>query len=175
MAKSRESKFTSEEHDKIYLVVREGLIQGLTVKEMADKASQLINKVVAQTSIKQRITKLKVRLESDWKETLGSRDTNNQLAFLRLESLYAICLADRDTRTAFAVWKEQWALLQKADPPTRKKGEKQISDYQSGVPQDDLEDLDDDALLSKITQGEVQGAIPAKYADQLIQEDHSHG
>lgn len=172
MGKSKDSKFTPEEQDKIYAVVREGLIQGLTVKEMADKASQAVNKVVAQTSIKQRLTKLKIRLESDWKDTLVNGDANNQLAFLRLESLYAKCLQESDTKTAFAVWKEQWGLLKNVGTVTRKKSEKQISDYQSGVPQDDLEDLDDDALLSKINQGEVKGAIPVQYANQLIQEDH---
>ena len=166
-------KFTDEEKDIINEAIKHGLIAATPPNVLADQLTAKLGKKVSKSVVQGRIRHLKVKLKDDWMELISRTEANHQLAYLRLDGLYSKCLQEADTRTAFSVWKEMWALLSKAESSTRKKSkEPQVSDYSGPVTKDSYEDYDDDALLAKIQQGDTPGGIPAALADQLIKEDH---
>lgn len=164
--------YSDEENDIINEALKTGLISATPVNVLAEQLTAQLGKKVSKSVVTSRIRHLKFKLKEDWMDLVSRTEANHQLAYLRLDALYTKCLHEADTRTAFSVWKEQWALLSKANPTSRKNKEPQVSDYTGPVTKDNYEDLDDDALLAKIQQGDTPGGIPAALADQLIKEDH---
>lgn len=168
MAKKR--IFTEEEQEKINEAVLDGVVQGLTYKEITKRVTALLGREVSAENIRGRVGRLKIRMSEGWQKTLEDPAANSQMAFLRLESLYSNCIQDKDYKTAFSVWKEQWLLINKDNKPKRREKAEDLTDKE--VPEGRLEDFDDDALFAKLNQKDSAGAITSAYADQLIKEDH---